>query len=294
LADPIDEELDAEIARLARPRARRRHRLAAAVVALAAVLGVSALAWIARPAWQARPEPRAADHAAMAPGGPSEPLAPRDGSPSAPRARLDADPTPGPPAVADDEPRAGDTARDAPGGGAGRARPEPPSRRAEVPRRDPTPAPPELPPRAAGRTPGVTLRESPHADGESPLAMPEIERAGAAATAAATDASRGRALRVQARVGGLALSVAIEPVAGRAVAYTVRITDAAGRPVTDADVAVLRAGASGTESLALDTAREPGVYRGALSLSPEPPHDVRLRVARPGRTLELPLADPAR
>jgi len=82
------------------------------------------------------------------------------------------------------------------------------------------------------------------------------------------------------------------PDTDRKTAYTVRLVDSAGKPVTDARVTLTGRMADGmSAATALRRAAEPGVYRGEVLFTMEGPWDLTVRVVRPTGRVEIPLRE---
>jgi hypothetical protein len=82
------------------------------------------------------------------------------------------------------------------------------------------------------------------------------------------------------------------PVKHQKTIYTVRLVDAAGKPVTDARVTLTGRMADGMSAAApLRPAGEPGVYRGEVLFTMEGPWDLTIRVVRPTGRVEIPLRE---
>jgi hypothetical protein len=100
---------------------------------------------------------------------------------------------------------------------------------------------------------------------------------------------------VRSVMGDLNVVVARDPdrvVSGQPTSYTVRLTSASGSLVTEADVAVRGRMSDGSLVQApLAPTADPGTYHGVLVFSPHGPWDLRLRIARRGSTVEVPLAN---
>jgi len=100
---------------------------------------------------------------------------------------------------------------------------------------------------------------------------------------------------VTTEVGGVrvALTSAPEaPVAHRKTAYTVRLVDPAGKPVSDARVTLTGRMADGMSAATpLRQSREPGVYRGEVLFTMQGPWDLTIRVVRSTGQIEIPLRE---
>ncbi|MGH7278081.1 MAG: hypothetical protein ACREJG_05280, partial [Candidatus Rokuibacteriota bacterium] len=82
------------------------------------------------------------------------------------------------------------------------------------------------------------------------------------------------------------------PVAGDSAWYSVRLFDAAGLPVSGADVSLYGRLADGTAlQTPLPPSGEPGTYRGRVEHTSRGLSDLRLRVARRDGRFEVPLGD---
>lgn len=82
------------------------------------------------------------------------------------------------------------------------------------------------------------------------------------------------------------------PVKDRKTAYTVRLVDPAGKPISDARVTLTARMADGMSAAApLRPVGEPGVYRGELLFTMEGRWELTVRVVSQGRRLELPLRE---
>jgi hypothetical protein len=82
------------------------------------------------------------------------------------------------------------------------------------------------------------------------------------------------------------------PVKHQKTIYTVRLVDAAGKPVADARVTLTGRMADGMSAAApLRPAAEPGVYRGEVLFTMEGPWDLTIRVVRPTGRVEIPLRE---
>ena len=82
------------------------------------------------------------------------------------------------------------------------------------------------------------------------------------------------------------------PIRDRKTTYTVRLVDAAGKPVFDARVTVTGRMADGMSAAApLRPAGEPGVYRGEVLFTMEGRWDLTVRVVRPTGRVEIPLRE---
>lgn len=91
----------------------------------------------------------------------------------------------------------------------------------------------------------------------------------------------------------LELSSAPDPPtkAGR-TAYTVRLVDSGGKPITDARVTLTGRMSDGMSAAApLRALSEPGVYRGEILFTMEGPWDLILRVVRQGARIEVPVRE---
>ena len=87
-------------------------------------------------------------------------------------------------------------------------------------------------------------------------------------------------------------SVPDTPRTGRKTAYTVRLVDAAGNPITDARVTLTGRMADGMSALApLRPVGEPGVYRGEVLFTMEGRWDLTVRVVRPAGRAEIPVRE---
>ena len=82
------------------------------------------------------------------------------------------------------------------------------------------------------------------------------------------------------------------PMKDRKTVYTVRLVDAAGKPVTDARVTLTARMADGMSAAApLRSAGSSGVYRGAVLFTMEGRWDLTVRVARQAGRLEIPVRE---
>lgn len=82
------------------------------------------------------------------------------------------------------------------------------------------------------------------------------------------------------------------PVKDRKTAYTVRLVDAAGKPITDARVTLTGRMADGMSTAApLRAVGERGLYRGELLFTMEGRWDLTVRVVRPAGRLEIPVPE---
>jgi hypothetical protein len=78
--------------------------------------------------------------------------------------------------------------------------------------------------------------------------------------------------------------------APRTVDYTVRVSHEGGGPVSDADVRLRGLTSDGVLVEAqLDPSSEPGVYRGAVPVTPRGPSNLTVRVVRPEGVVEVPV-----
>jgi hypothetical protein len=76
----------------------------------------------------------------------------------------------------------------------------------------------------------------------------------------------------------------------RTVDYTVRVSNAGGGPVSDADVRLRGLTTDGVLVEAqLDPGSEPGVYRGLVPVTPRGPNNLTVRVVRPDGVVEVPI-----
>lgn len=83
-----------------------------------------------------------------------------------------------------------------------------------------------------------------------------------------------------------------QPRRSARTAYTLRLVDANGTPVTGAQVTLSGRMADGMSVVApLRAAPERGVYRGAVLFTMEGPWELLVRVKSQGRQLELPLKE---
>lgn len=305
-ADALDDEQpEARVNRVL--RTRLGHAFAGVCFAVAAVLAT--LVMVARPAPPApavaagggAPAPAAAgddlrdattrltgEIAALERRLAATPAPPRAGEPAASPPSLDATAAPALPRAAE---RAG--APPAP------AAPRPPAPAAVRP----SPAAPrildteaiDLPPRAA---PAPEARAAPARSTPAPAAA----RVNPRAPAAAAGVSAGVAVEPAEIAGGArALTTTIEGVrvememtpAGAGARYTVRLFDAAGRPLPDAAVTLQGRASDGTTVQApLERRGEPGVYRADLVATPDGPRDWRLRVVQRDKRFEIALGQP--
>ena len=75
----------------------------------------------------------------------------------------------------------------------------------------------------------------------------------------------------------------------RAITYTARIWDAAGRPVQRARVTLHGWMPNGSNlDTALDSTATPGTYRGTATVGPATPGNLRVRVMYDGARFEIP------
>jgi hypothetical protein len=82
------------------------------------------------------------------------------------------------------------------------------------------------------------------------------------------------------------------PVKDPRTAYTVRLVDSAGKPLTDARVTLTGRMADGMSTAApLRPAGEPGVYRGEVLFTMEGRWDLTVRVVRQAGRLEIPVRE---
>lgn len=78
------------------------------------------------------------------------------------------------------------------------------------------------------------------------------------------------------------------PVKDRKTAYTVRLVDSGGKPITDARVTLTGRMADGMSAAApLRPVGEPGVYRGEVLFTMEGRWDLTVRVVRQAGRLEI-------
>jgi len=103
------------------------------------------------------------------------------------------------------------------------------------------------------------------------------------------------AASLTAYVGGVRVevsSVPQPPARSRMTAYTVRLVDSAGTPVTGAQVTLTGRMTDGMSVAApLRPTGEPGIYRGEVLFTMAGRWDLRVRVARQGRRFEVPLKE---
>jgi hypothetical protein len=149
------------------------------------------------------------------------------------------------------------------------------SRAAVLPPRTPPTSPPSPPPQVGRRSADADRAASAAADREPTSAFPR----------------RGNRA-VSTTVGNVGVEITSDsdrPTPGRETSYTVRLSDAAGRPLLGADVTMRGRMADGTTVQApLDPAAA-GIYRGGVVFTPSGPLDLRLRVAHRGQAFELPV-----
>jgi hypothetical protein len=82
------------------------------------------------------------------------------------------------------------------------------------------------------------------------------------------------------------------PVTNRKTMYTIRLVDAVGTPLTDAQVTLTGRMADGMSVAApLRPDGEPGVYRGEVLFTMGGPWDLAIRVVRPAGRVEIPLRE---
>lgn len=82
------------------------------------------------------------------------------------------------------------------------------------------------------------------------------------------------------------------PVKNRKTAYTVRLVDTTGKPITDARVTLTARMADGMSAAApLRPAGEPGFYRGEVLFTMEGRWDLTVRVVRQAGRLEIPVRE---
>lgn len=82
------------------------------------------------------------------------------------------------------------------------------------------------------------------------------------------------------------------PVRDRKTAYTVRLVDAAGKPITDARVTVTGRMDDGMSAAApLRPTGAPGVYRGEVLFTMEGRWELTVRVVRPAGRIEIPVRE---
>lgn len=82
------------------------------------------------------------------------------------------------------------------------------------------------------------------------------------------------------------------PVKDRNTAYTVRLVDAAGKPITDAHVTLTGRMADGMSTAApLRAVDEPGLYRGEVLFTMEGRWDLTVRVVRQAGRIEIPVRE---
>ncbi len=85
------------------------------------------------------------------------------------------------------------------------------------------------------------------------------------------------------------------PVKDRKTAYTVRLVDSAGKPVTDARVTLTGRMSDGMSAAApLRSGGEPGVYRGEVLFTMDGRWDLTVRVVRQAGRLEIPAREDVR
>jgi hypothetical protein len=77
--------------------------------------------------------------------------------------------------------------------------------------------------------------------------------------------------------------------AGRAITYTARVWDGAGRPVENARVTLHGWMPNGSDvETALGSTTTPGTYRGTATVGPATPGNIRVRVVYDGARFEIP------
>lgn len=82
------------------------------------------------------------------------------------------------------------------------------------------------------------------------------------------------------------------PVKDRKIAYTVRLVDSAGKPITDARVTLTGRMADGMSTAApLRAVGEPGLYRGEVLFTMEGRWDLTVRVVRQAGRIEIPVRE---
>ena len=82
------------------------------------------------------------------------------------------------------------------------------------------------------------------------------------------------------------------PVTHTKTVYAVRLTDSAGKPVTDARVTLTGRMEDGMSAATpLRRATESGVYRGEVLFTMEGPWDLTIRVVTPSKRVEIPLRE---
>ena len=91
----------------------------------------------------------------------------------------------------------------------------------------------------------------------------------------------------------LELSSAPEPPEkDRKTIYTVRLSNSAGKPITDARVTLIGRMSDGMSAAApLRALGEPGVYRGEILFTMEGPWELVVRVMRQGARHEIPIRE---
>jgi hypothetical protein len=98
-----------------------------------------------------------------------------------------------------------------------------------------------------------------------------------------------------AKVNGMRLEVTSQPsqpATGTKTVYAVRVTDAAGKPLTGLKLTLLGRMADGMSVLApLRATGEPGLYRGEVLFTMEGPWEVTVRVIGPGKPVEVPFTE---
>ncbi len=87
-------------------------------------------------------------------------------------------------------------------------------------------------------------------------------------------------------------SVPDAPIKDQKTTYTLRLLDAAGKPITDARVTLTGRMSDGmSTAAALRPASEPGVYRGEVLFTMAGPWDLIVRVVRKTGRVEIPLRE---
>lgn len=96
-------------------------------------------------------------------------------------------------------------------------------------------------------------------------------------------------------VGGVRVELSSDPgtpVKDRKTAYTLRLVDAAGKPITDARVTLTGRMADGMSTAApLRPIGEAGIYRGDVLFTMEGRWELTVRVVSQGGRLEIPVSE---
>lgn len=110
-----------------------------------------------------------------------------------------------------------------------------------------------------------------------------------------TTATTAMAASLTTAVGGARVEVSSAPeppVKDRKTAYTLRLLDAGGTPITDARVTLTGRMSDGMSvATPLRPAGEAGVYLGEVLFTMDGPWDLTLRVVRPAGRVEIPLRE---